>query len=273
MLGRRGTRGAQCVRAACACAFAVVLFAVHTSAAQTRPAADPSRARRDAEAAQLNDRALVHFNIAAYDSAIEEFKAAYDLAPAPALLFNIAQAYRLKGACDEALLFYRNYERAGVVPTHRTVVAAHIADMEACVAKRHAPSPLPSQPPAAAPPEPASTARPRGEGSSATTAGDSTPAAPPRERPPASTSAALPPARLPWPSLVAVGGGAALGAVGLGLYLSAAHDYGEFERTCGASCPRDDWQGARTRERFGVAMLGLGAVAIAGGIVGWLLSR
>ncbi|MFH0899056.1 MAG: tetratricopeptide repeat protein [Pseudomonadota bacterium] len=45
----------------------------------------------------------------AYDLAIEEYVLAYQLARLPELLFNIAQAYRLKGDTRKAVEYYRRY--------------------------------------------------------------------------------------------------------------------------------------------------------------------
>jgi tetratricopeptide (TPR) repeat protein len=44
-----------------------------------------------------------------YDDAIREFQAAYQIAPVPELLFNIAQAARLKGDAEKALAMYQKY--------------------------------------------------------------------------------------------------------------------------------------------------------------------
>src|SRR6476661_6658016 len=67
---------------------------------------------REAEAKQLYKDAVTQYDLGEYDRAIEKFKAAYELSPAPRLLFDIAQAYRLKGSnCRNAVQFYRTYLR------------------------------------------------------------------------------------------------------------------------------------------------------------------
>jgi tetratricopeptide (TPR) repeat protein len=52
-----------------------------------------------------------YYDVADYDHAIQVWKDAYVLASAPMLLYNIGQAYRLKGDCTQAMRFYANYER------------------------------------------------------------------------------------------------------------------------------------------------------------------
>jgi tetratricopeptide (TPR) repeat protein len=62
-------------------------------------------------AAALYREGLSHYRLAEYDEAIRAFKEAYRLAPAPELLFDIAQSLRRKGPgnCGLALDFYTNY--------------------------------------------------------------------------------------------------------------------------------------------------------------------
>lgn len=44
-----------------------------------------------------------------YPHAVEEFEAAYKLFPSPAMLFNLGQAYRLKGDRKPAIDYYQRY--------------------------------------------------------------------------------------------------------------------------------------------------------------------
>ena len=90
---------------------------------------------------EIGDR---HFNLAEYDQAISAFGKAYELSPRPALLFNIAQAYRLRGDCARALQLYHNYLRLEPQAAPRAKVEGYIADLEKCVA------PKPVLPPIAA---------------------------------------------------------------------------------------------------------------------------
>jgi tetratricopeptide (TPR) repeat protein len=70
------------------------------------PALDDRAAARD-----HYKRGITAYNLGEYDRAVDELKKAYELSNAPSLLFNIAQALRLKRDHAQALLFYRNYLR------------------------------------------------------------------------------------------------------------------------------------------------------------------
>jgi len=71
-----------------------------------------------------------------YALAIIAFKEAYVLAPSPGLLFNLAQAYRLQGNCDDAALMYRRFIATNPDPDARAIAEAHLATMDRCIAKR-----------------------------------------------------------------------------------------------------------------------------------------
>ncbi len=72
------------------------------------PAADPAV---EGQAREHFDKGRSYYNVGQYDQAIAEFQQAYLLMKEPLFLFNIAQSYRLKGDCDTALRFYKNYLR------------------------------------------------------------------------------------------------------------------------------------------------------------------
>ena len=81
---------------------AIVLSAVAlTSAAAS---ADDS-----VEAKTHFNRGVKLYNLGHFQEAIPEFEKAYDLDPAPILLFNIAQSHRQNGNKERALFFYRRY--------------------------------------------------------------------------------------------------------------------------------------------------------------------
>ena len=71
-----------------------------------------------------------------YVSAIAAFKEAYVIAPSPALLFNLAQAYRLQGNCEDAAMMYRRYLGTGPDPDGRLLAESHLNTVERCVSKR-----------------------------------------------------------------------------------------------------------------------------------------
>lgn len=91
----------------------------------------PAKARKLAERGrELHERGD-------YARAIVAFKEAYVLAPSPGLLFNLAQAYRLQGNCDDAALMYRRYI-ASTQPwsDERALAEAHLASVVRCAQKR-----------------------------------------------------------------------------------------------------------------------------------------
>jgi tetratricopeptide (TPR) repeat protein len=73
-----------------------------------------------------------------YSRAIIAFKEAYVLAPSPGLLFNLAQAYRLQGSCEDAALMYRRY--IATVPRsavdERALAEGHLATVTRCMERR-----------------------------------------------------------------------------------------------------------------------------------------
>jgi tetratricopeptide (TPR) repeat protein len=75
-----------------------------------------------------------------YKDAIEAFKKSYALSEKPRLLFNIAQAYRLSGACQESLDYYRDFLAAEPRSTVKKEVKQFIGEMEACLAPKTVPA-------------------------------------------------------------------------------------------------------------------------------------
>jgi hypothetical protein len=68
------------------------------------------------------DRGVKLYNLGHFQEAIGEFEKAYDLDPAPILLFNIAQSHRQLGNKERALFFYRRYlEQAPSAGNHADV--------------------------------------------------------------------------------------------------------------------------------------------------------
>ena len=114
----------------------LVLAAAVLAASSSPSSADlgepvPPRARQLAERGrELHERGD-------YARAIAAFKEAYVLAPSPGLLFNLAQAYRLQGQCDDAALMYRRYIAAVPERTSgRALAEGHLATVVRCVQKR-----------------------------------------------------------------------------------------------------------------------------------------
>ncbi|MDB4965321.1 MAG: Thiol-disulfide isomerase [Myxococcales bacterium] len=106
------------------------------------PVADPAR--------DHYERGLAKYNLAEFDAAIAEFKQSYELSKAPRLLFNIAQAYRLKKDAESALYFYNTYLRAEPNPPNVRDVEERIEEMRRAVddQRKHneTAAPVPAQP-------------------------------------------------------------------------------------------------------------------------------
>jgi tetratricopeptide (TPR) repeat protein len=82
-------------------------------------------------AQELFRSGLSHYNLAEFDAAIADFKAAYEASQAPGLLFNLAQAARLAHRDEEALHFYKTYLRLKPDASNRTYAELRIAELEA----------------------------------------------------------------------------------------------------------------------------------------------
>ena len=94
-----------------------------------RPEQIPQRARA------LADKGRAYHDAGDYPHAIVAFKEAYVLAPSPGLLFNLAQAYRLSGDCDNAAWMYRRFLDTNPQPAARSLAEGHLATVDKC---RHA---------------------------------------------------------------------------------------------------------------------------------------
>jgi tetratricopeptide (TPR) repeat protein len=88
-----------------------------------------------AKARSLAERGRAFHDSGDYANAIIAFTQAYVIAPSPALLFNLAQAYRLQGNCDDAALMYRRYIATNPSPEGRALAEGHLANMERCIHK------------------------------------------------------------------------------------------------------------------------------------------
>ncbi|HEX2691413.1 MAG TPA: tetratricopeptide repeat protein [Kofleriaceae bacterium] len=106
--------------------------------------AEPHAATVPAKARALADRGRAFHDAGDYDSAIAAFTQAYAIAPSPALLFNLAQSYRLQGNCDSAALMYRRYLTSSATPEGRALAETHLANVERCL--RRTTLHIPAQP-------------------------------------------------------------------------------------------------------------------------------
>ncbi|CAN5879150.1 hypothetical protein BH11MYX3_BH11MYX3_46280 [soil metagenome] len=85
-----------------------------------------------AKARALAEKGRAFHDAGDYGNAIIAFKEAYVMAPSPGLLFNLAQAYRLQGNCDDAAMMYRRYIATGPSIEGRTIAQGHLDTVERC---------------------------------------------------------------------------------------------------------------------------------------------
>lgn len=84
------------------------------------------------KARELADQGRAYHDAGEYMKAVAAFKEAYVLAPSPGLLFNIAQAYRLAGDCDDAAWMYHRFLDTNPSDQARTLAEQHLANVEKC---------------------------------------------------------------------------------------------------------------------------------------------
>ncbi|HUS30228.1 MAG TPA: hypothetical protein VMZ53_17090 [Kofleriaceae bacterium] len=85
-----------------------------------------------AKAKDLATRGRIYHDAGDYQAAVAAWKEAYVLAPSPGLLFNIAQAYRLAGNCDEAAWMYRRFLDTDPTGPNKALAEQHLASVEKC---------------------------------------------------------------------------------------------------------------------------------------------
>jgi hypothetical protein len=164
----------------------------------------PAVARADQSterAKQLFQEGTTLFNVGEFDKAIEAWQEGYKEKPDPGFLYNIGQAYRLKGDNQKAIFFYRGYLRNSPRALNKAEVEAKIAQLQkAAEGKPVAPPPTPSPAPVAPTPAVAPAAPTPAPVKPAPVAPAPAPVAPPPVDPPplAGSSSSPPPvAELP----------------------------------------------------------------------------
>ena len=120
------------------------------------------------EMRQHYEKATRAYDIEKYGEAVDEYQKAYEIGGDPAMLYNIAQAYRLNKQYPDALHFYRRYLQRSPNARNRENVEQKISDLEQSIeAKRKAnetaaaAARLRAPPPVTPPPRPAVLAPPK----------------------------------------------------------------------------------------------------------------
>jgi tetratricopeptide (TPR) repeat protein len=117
----------------------VVLAAVAALALAVSPAASQ-------RAAKLAHRSILEYNAGDFAKALDDAKAAYEVDPRPALLFNLGQCHRAMGDVKQALFSYRGYLREAPGAPNRAAVLGLIDELEAQL-KATSPTVSPIPPP------------------------------------------------------------------------------------------------------------------------------
>ncbi len=237
-----------------------LLFVIAATAPALAASADD-----EARARVFSSTGVRQYNEGRYDEAIASFEAAYKIVPLPLLVFDIAQAYRLKGDayCAEALDRYRAFLRAASPrDPNRALAEDFVVQTSACVRSRAA---------SGAPHEPASPETP-----ASTTAQPTEPAPMLTRR----ASDDQPRGRLAL-RITGISGlvvGAAMVASGAAFGASAVRDRDELERACTPGCTWSSALAATERDRASavaktIALSTVGGVVLVAGAVlsyyGW----
>ena len=115
-------------------AVAVVLSLTLSGVARAQDD-DSKKAAVLEEARQHVAKAKVHYDLGEFKEAADEYIIVYRLRPIPALLFNIAQAYRQGGLYDKARQFYKSYLRESPEAKNRATIELSIREMDELLAK------------------------------------------------------------------------------------------------------------------------------------------
>lgn len=106
--------------------LAVLALALRATAAPTPITTNDQRQEARARYAQ----AVEHFNNGEYAAAADDFLAVYKISPQPALLYNVAQAYRLGNDLEHALVYYQRFVKELPSARQRPDVERRIEELE-----------------------------------------------------------------------------------------------------------------------------------------------
>ncbi|HTE52584.1 MAG TPA: hypothetical protein VK698_17150 [Kofleriaceae bacterium] len=98
----------------------------------TTPAAGADQASAVERARVLHQEGLRYYGAGQYGRAVVAYRKAYALVPAPGILFNLAQAYRLRGDCRRAYRAYRNFLHAVTDSPEAKLAREHSQALRAC---------------------------------------------------------------------------------------------------------------------------------------------
>jgi hypothetical protein len=238
-----------------------ILAISRTARADDRPAAE--------RAAEHYRRGRTHYNLAEWDQAVTEFKAAYALSRAPELLYDLGQVfrYRPRPDCAQAAWHYRAFLRERPRAANRAGIEQLIRQMDACAAR------APAEPPSSQPGAPAAApSPPRPE------SGPPAAAATPPARPGTHARAAADVGGAPGPAprhpivgpALTLASGLGIAGAGAGLLAWSSSRHAHFEGSCAPACDPDAVAGAAAAQTVGWIVIGVGAAVTTLGAVLWL---
>ena len=102
-------------------------------------------ARAESEAERLYNQGQQAYEALRYDDALTAWEKSYALSKLPALLFNIAQAQRLRGKpgdCTKATANYRKFIALAPKSNERPTAEGFIAELSPCVEQEAKPAPV-----------------------------------------------------------------------------------------------------------------------------------
>ncbi len=115
----------------------VVLFVLFARIAAAQPT-DAERLYTEGQAAYDDKR---------YDDAIASWQKAYDLSHLSGLVFNLAQAYRLKGDCTKAVETYQRFIKLDPTSAQRGDAEGRLIEIQPCPVEKPVVVPPPPPPP------------------------------------------------------------------------------------------------------------------------------
>lgn len=218
------------------------------------------------------------YDLREWDQAIAKFKEAYRLSSDQASLFNIAQSYRLKGDCVEAVNFYKTYARN--FPRERGAARAtsFITELDEC-AKQQASGAKPRPPTKPVPADPKPPPKPAPD--PGPTPPDPKPApadpaplvtTPPRTdpQPPPPAEQPIAPVARPGRMLRVAGlvtGVFGVAAIGTGAFFGVRAGSLQDELEASSTWDQGLFERGERADRNAKLLLGVGAVAVIGGAV------
>jgi len=94
----------------------------------------PAMSAETDDVSAVEQKATTAFALGHYTDAAQSFEKAFELKPDPALLYNAAQAHRLAGNKERALVLYENYVRVYGKREKREDVETRIAELKQAIA-------------------------------------------------------------------------------------------------------------------------------------------